>query len=82
MVDDIEAEIAALKALGVIFEGYDTPLLKTFNSIAETDPSVNPLTGRSEPYPKTVRSSALSGPIKLAWFKDSEGNLLGLVQFV
>jgi catechol 2,3-dioxygenase-like lactoylglutathione lyase family enzyme len=54
--NDIEAEVADLKARGVVFEEYDTPDLKTVNSIA------------------TV------GPDKVAWFKDSEGNLLVLVQ--
>ncbi len=58
ITDDIEAEVAALKARGLIFEEYDTPYLKTVNSVA------------------------LTGPVKAAWFKDSEGNLLGFVQFV
>ena len=58
ITDDIEAEVAALKARGLIFEEYDTPSLKTVNSIATT------------------------GPVRAAWFKDSEGNLLGFVQFV
>ena len=58
IVDDIEAEVAALKARGVIFEEYDTPSLST------------------------VQGIAITGPAKGAWFKDSEGNLLGLVQFV
>jgi catechol 2,3-dioxygenase-like lactoylglutathione lyase family enzyme len=57
-VDDIEAEVADLKARGVVFEEYDTPDLKTINSVAST------------------------GPTKAAWFKDSEGNLLVLLQFV
>ena len=57
-VDDIESEVAGLKARGVVFEEYDTPHLKTVKSVATT------------------------GLIKAAWFKDSEGNLLGLVQFV
>jgi hypothetical protein len=30
---------------------------------------------------KTVNSIAAVGPGRAAWFKDSEGNLLGLVQF-
>ncbi len=80
-VDDIETEVAALKARGVIFEEYDTPFLKTVNSVAVTDPAVNPLTGRIESSLKTVNSVALRGPIKLAWFKDSEGNLLALTHF-
>ena len=58
IVDDIEAEVADLKARGVVFEEYDTPNLKTINSVANT------------------------GPTRAAWFKDSEGNLLVLLQFV
>ena len=33
-VDDVVAEVAALKARGVVFEEYDMPGLKTVNSIA------------------------------------------------
>ena len=58
ITDDIEAEVAALKTRGLIFEEYDIPSLKTHNSIA------------------------ITGPVKAAWFKDSEGNLLGIMQFV
>jgi len=58
LVDDVESEVAALKARGVVFEEYDWPSLKTVNGIAT------------------------AGPIKGAWFKDSEGNLLSLGQFV
>jgi len=57
-VDDIEAEVAELKAGGVVFEEYELPSLKTVNSIA------------------TI------GTAKGTWFKDSEGNLLVLLQFV
>ena len=57
-VDDIEAEVAALKARGVIFEEYDFPSLKTINGVATM------------------------GPVKIAWMKDSEGNLLSVAQFV
>ena len=31
---------------------------------------------------KTVDSVADTPPVKAAWFKDTEGNLLGLIQFV
>jgi catechol 2,3-dioxygenase-like lactoylglutathione lyase family enzyme len=55
-VDDIESEVAALKARGVEFLEYDLPGLKTVNSIAD------------------------NGPARAAWFHDSEGNLLGVVQ--
>ena len=58
LVEDVESEVAALKARGIVFEEYDLPSLSTVNSIA------------------TI------GPNKGAWFKDSEGNLLSLVQFV
>ena len=33
-VDDVEAEVAALKAMGVVFEEYDMPGIKMVNSIA------------------------------------------------
>jgi len=33
-VDDVEAEVAELKARGVVFEEYNTPKIKTVNSIA------------------------------------------------
>ena len=33
-VDDVEAEVAELKARGVVFEEYNMPGLKTVNSIA------------------------------------------------
>ena len=33
-VDDVEAEVAALKARGVVFEEYDMPGIKMVNSIA------------------------------------------------
>ena len=63
-VDDIEATVAELKARGVVFEEYDLPGLKTFDGIAE-------IAGN---YPgKGVGE-------KGSWFKDSEGNLLGIGQ--
>ena len=55
-VADVEAEVAQLKARGVVFEDYDLPGIKTVNSIA---------TG---------------GGAKIAWFKDTEGNILALTQ--
>ena len=79
-VDNIETEVAALKARGVVFEEYDTSLLTTVNSVAVTDPAVSPLTGRSDPRLQAVNKVASAGLIKLAWFKDSEGNLLALTQ--
>ena len=55
-VDDIEREVAELKARGVTFEEYDTPGMQTVNGIA---------TG---------------GGAKAAWFKDTEGNIMALIQ--
>lgn len=55
-VDDIEREVADLKARGVKFEEYDLPGMKTEGGIAT------------------------AGGAKAAWFKDSEGNILALIQ--
>jgi predicted enzyme related to lactoylglutathione lyase len=57
-VEDVEREVADLKARGVSFEEYDQPGAKTVNGIA---------TG---------------GGAKAAWFKDTEGNVLAVVQDV
>jgi len=63
-VADIEAEVAALKARGVVFEDYDVPGLATVDGMAEIDGN----------YP-----SKGSGE-RAAWFRDSEGNMLGMGQ--
>ena len=63
-VDDIEATVAELRRRGVIFEEYDLPGLTTVNGIAE-------IAGN---YPS--KGSGERG----AWFRDSEGNLLGIGQ--
>ena len=55
-VADVQAEVGALRARGVVFEEYDLPGLKTVNGIA---------TG---------------GGTRAAWFKDSEGNIMALIQ--
>ncbi len=34
------------------------------------------------PSLKTSNGVALLGPVKIAWMKDSEGNLLSIAQFV
>jgi catechol 2,3-dioxygenase-like lactoylglutathione lyase family enzyme len=64
-VDDILSTVELLRSRGVMFEEYDVPGLKTINGIAE-------VTGN---YP----SSRAAGE-KAAWFRDSEGNLLGIGQ--
>jgi len=55
-VDDIEREVADLKARGVRFEEYDMPGMKTKDGIAT------------------------NGGNRAAWFKDTEGNILALVE--
>jgi len=63
-VADLEATVAALRTRGVAFEDYDAPGFKTVNGIAEIEGN----------YPsKGVGEMA-------AWFRDSEGNMLGLGQ--
>ena len=57
-VDDVEGEVAALKARGVIFENYDMP--------GEKSPS----------------GVITAGGAKAAWFKDSEGNILAIIETV
>jgi catechol 2,3-dioxygenase-like lactoylglutathione lyase family enzyme len=64
-VDDIEAVVAELRKRGVVFEEFNLPGLKTINGIAD-------LSGN---YP----SSGAAGE-RGAWFRDSEGNLLGIGQ--
>lgn len=54
--DDIERDVADLRARGVVFEEYDFPDFKTVNGIAQL------------------------GADRVAWFKDSEGNILAIGQ--
>jgi catechol 2,3-dioxygenase-like lactoylglutathione lyase family enzyme len=54
-VTDVEAEVAELKRLGVVFEKYDMP---------GTD----------------ANGITTAGGAKAAWFKDSEGNILAIIQ--
>ena len=55
-VQDVDREIEALKARGVVFENYDMP--------GEKSPS----------------GAVIAGGAKAAWFKDSEGNIMALIQ--
>ena len=64
-VADLEATVAALQARGVVFEEYDLPGLETVNGIAEVAGNYPSKGGVGE---------------KAAWFRDSEGNLLGIGQ--
>src|ERR671937_2247731 len=63
-VDDIEKAVAELRARGVVFEEVDVPGLRTVGGIADIEGN----------YP-----SAGTGE-RAAWFRDSEGNLLGIGQ--
>jgi catechol 2,3-dioxygenase-like lactoylglutathione lyase family enzyme len=64
-VDDLAAVVADLRGRGVEFEDVDLPGLQTVDGIAEVQGN----------YPS-------SGGIgeRAAWFRDSEGNLLGIGQ--
>jgi hypothetical protein len=55
-VDDVEREVAELKARGVQFEDYDMPGEKSPSGVVK------------------------AGGAKAAWFKDSEGNILAIIQ--
>ena len=63
-VEDIEATVAELQGRGVVFEEYDFPGLVTVGGIADI----------SGNYPS--KGTAERG----AWFRDSEGNLVGIGQ--
>jgi catechol 2,3-dioxygenase-like lactoylglutathione lyase family enzyme len=65
-VDDIEAVVRQLRDRGVVFEEVDVPGLRTVGGIAEVEGN----------YP-----SAGTGE-RAAWFRDSEGNLLGIGQAI
>jgi hypothetical protein len=54
-VKDVDAEVAALKRRGVVFEKYDMP---------GTD----------------ANGITTAGGARAAWFKDSEGNILAIIQ--
>ena len=55
-VDDVEREMAQLKARGIRFEHYDMPGDKSPSGVVT------------------------AGGAKAAWFKDSEGNILAIIQ--
>lgn len=56
IVDDIQAQVAALRQAGIEFEEYEFIGLKTINGVAQLKNDF------------------------VAWFKDSEGNLLALAE--
>jgi catechol 2,3-dioxygenase-like lactoylglutathione lyase family enzyme len=59
---DVETAVKDLRDRGVTFEEYDLPGLKTVNGIADIEGNY-PSKGTGE---------------KGAWFRDSEGNMLGI----
>ncbi|GGK15505.1 glyoxalase [Streptomyces camponoticapitis] len=62
-VDDIETVVAELRRRGVVFEDVDVPGLVTRDGIAEIEGN----------YPSKGARGELG-----AWFRDSEGNMLGV----
>ena len=64
-VDDLEAAMRRLRDRGVVFEEFDLPGLTTVDGIAEVEGNYPSKGGVGE---------------KGAWFRDSEGNLVGIGQ--
>jgi catechol 2,3-dioxygenase-like lactoylglutathione lyase family enzyme len=53
-VDDLRATVDAMRSVGIEFEEYDSPALKTHDGIADL------------------------GSYRAAWFKDPDGNFIGV----
>ena len=64
-VDDIEATAAQLRARGVEFELYDGPLFTNDDGLVYVEGNYPSKGGKGE---------------RGAWFRDSEGNLIGIGQ--
>ncbi|MFI9252655.1 VOC family protein [Streptomyces sp. NPDC053069] len=64
-VDDLEAVVAELRRRGVVFEDVDAPGFRTRDGIAEIEGNYPSKGARGE---------------RAAWFRDSEGNLMGIGQ--
>jgi predicted enzyme related to lactoylglutathione lyase len=64
-VDDLDEAMAVLRSRGVVFEEYDLPGLRTVDGVAEIDGNYPSMGGIGE---------------RGAWFRDCEGNLLGVGQ--
>ena len=64
-VDDHAAVVAELTRRGVVFEEVDLPGLRTTNGVVEVEGNYPSEGGKGE---------------RAAWFRDSEGNLLGVGQ--
>jgi hypothetical protein len=64
-VKDLDATVRDLRERGVVFEEYDLRGLRTTDGIAEIEGNYPSKGGRGE---------------RAAWFRDSEGNMLGIGQ--
>ena len=64
-VDDLDTVMAELRRRGVVFEEVDVPGLRTTDGVAEVEGN----------YPSKGGKGELA-----AWFRDSEGNLIGIGQ--
>jgi catechol 2,3-dioxygenase-like lactoylglutathione lyase family enzyme len=65
-VDDIAATVAALRERGLVFEEFELPGMPAVDGVVEV-PGNYPSKGSGE---------------RAAWFRDSEGNLIGIGQAV
>ncbi|GAA3130297.1 hypothetical protein GCM10017687_52070 [Streptomyces echinatus] len=66
-VDDIAAAVTELRGRGVVFEEVDVPGFRTRDGIAEIEGNYPSKGARAE---------------RGAWFRDSEGNLLGIGELI
>jgi catechol 2,3-dioxygenase-like lactoylglutathione lyase family enzyme len=57
ITEDLDGDMADLRARGIVFEEYDFPGLKTVNGVADM------------------------GGERGCWFKDTEGNIVGLFEY-
>ncbi|MEU2107899.1 VOC family protein [Streptomyces sp. NPDC019507] len=64
-VDDIAAAVTELEGRGVVFETVDLPGLRTVGGVADIEGNYPSKGARGE---------------RAAWFRDSEGNMLGVGQ--
>ncbi|MET8696280.1 VOC family protein [Streptomyces bauhiniae] len=64
-VDDLDATLAELRGRGVVFEDVEAPGFRTEGGIAEVQGNYLSKGARGE---------------RAAWFRDSEGNLIGIGQ--
>jgi catechol 2,3-dioxygenase-like lactoylglutathione lyase family enzyme len=64
-VEDIEAAVEELRGRGLAFEEYEIPGMKTVDGITEVPGNYPSKGGKGE---------------RAVWFRDSEGNLLGMGQ--